>query len=283
MSIRLITPLLGVDASSPIPPAVLKGAGAKFICRYSSRYSGGDKILTGQEYRSYEAEGIGCLAVFEDGALNATMGYAQGAQDAEFAMKQMRAAGMPAGRPMPFAVDSQVDPATCDPYFEACASVWRKQLCGPYGDKAVVSYFADKGFASPWQTYAWSAGELDARARVHQFSNDHTIGGYSVDLDHAWYDDYGQWNYDPKPPDPYNLAVLLNERFTFGNATLNELNCGVIAAAFNKGKLPNGDWQHLKLLRDRLTTEARMPGKGGWAANNKGKRWQTLNNLMKLK
>ena len=64
----------------------------------------------------------------------------------------------------------------------------------------------DAGLATfGWQTYAWSAGQWDARAQIQQYRNDQFVDGVGVDFDRATADDFGQWSIqvgDFPGPDP---------------------------------------------------------------------------------
>jgi Domain of unknown function (DUF1906) len=279
-AVRLATPLLGADYTSEIPTGVLNTADIQFVYRYCSRYAW--KVLKPAERVRLKAAGIGVCVVFEDAADNALKGYEQGKLDAEYALNWAHGMGMPAGRPMAWAVDCDVNPAVCDAYSEGWAAVWTRGLCSPYGSAAVVGHFADRGFGCWFQTYAWSAGVLDGRARVHQWSNGRRVGGYDVDLDHAWYADYGQWDYRT-PPAP---AVRHYERYPeltrqigrlrlSERATVTEFDRLALNPKVNAARIMvlRG---HVRLLRDRVWTVAHRWRPADWG-DWRGWRWQQLN------
>jgi hypothetical protein len=148
-----------------------------------------------QEIKDLKAAGIGLAMVYENNPRDPLKGHERGREDAQFALAQARSLGMPAGRPIYFAVDFDVSPQPdqTDSYFDGVAEVLGHGGSGPYGGIAVVSRQLNRGFKWAWQTYAWSRNQLDGRAQIHQYSNGHSIGGTPVDYDHAYYEDYGQW------------------------------------------------------------------------------------------
>jgi hypothetical protein len=152
-------------------------------------------VPTQQEVNDLKAAGIGLAMVYENLTQDPLKGHERGREDAQFALAQARSLGMPAGRPIYFAVDFDVSPHPdeTDPYFDGVAEVLGHENCGPYGGIDVVSRQLNRGFKWAWQTYAWSRNRLDSRAQIHQYSNGHSIGATPVDYDHAYYEDFGQW------------------------------------------------------------------------------------------
>jgi hypothetical protein len=188
----------GVDYAWSHPsPASLKAAGKRFAARYSS--TDPDKDLTRPEADALAAQGIASVLVRESTAQRAGAGRAAGITDAQAALKTAAACGMPAGRPLYFAVDYDADPTKVVPYFQGVASVIGLARVGVYGGYDVVRYLLDHGLAQwAWQTRAWSAGRWDPRAHIRQGATQ-TIGGVSCDLNTATTTDYGQWT--PRTPD----------------------------------------------------------------------------------
>lgn len=293
MSDRLATPLFGLDYTNEIPVSVLKGVGAKFVYRYTSRSSW--KVLTKGERDRIHAAGIGLCIVFEDGADNALNGYAQGQQDAQWSRNWYQDYGFPVTRPVSWAVDDDVDPARCDQYADGFSSIWPRNLNGPYGSARVVGHFADRGHACQFQTYAWSGGAVDGRARVLQYSNEHFVdfsarfGGYNVDFDHAFYADYGQvWIAPPAPSDPYGLKKFPTKVvWRDGHVTNERLVVEkVLGALEHPGKFKNylkGDLRaQVKVHRDRCKAVATSYKPARWSDDRKlGERWQQLNGYLK--
>jgi Domain of unknown function (DUF1906) len=292
MAVRLQHPQLGLDSTSEVPTAAHRAIGSSFALRYLSRTS--YKVLTEREVQHYRASGIGFAVVFEDGPDNSLRGYDQGRADAEVALGQARALGMSSGRPIFFAVDFATagEPGRTDPYFDGVALVLGRQSSGPYGGYEVVRHQFDRGFAWGWQTYAWSGAEVDARAQLYQFSNDHYMDGVGVDLNHAFYADYGQWDAVPPPdPDPYHYQWFPEGPFAFANKTLHErwlvMNYDRYRVAPHVGanseilNLLRGD---LTLARKRVWFEANTDLNTGqrlaspsWTEDYRGWRWQQLN------
>ncbi|MGI8412676.1 MAG: glycoside hydrolase domain-containing protein [Solirubrobacteraceae bacterium] len=202
---RLAHPRFGLDyTDAGFTAAQHHSYGSSFALRYLSRYSW--KVLNPNEVRALHAGGIDLAVVFEDGADNALHGRAQGEADARYAREQARYCGMPRDRPIYFAVDFPTagNAAATDSYFDGIASVLSRELSGPYGGHEVVRRQLDRGHAYAWQTYAWSAGLLDARAQLYQYSNGHG----SVDYNHAYAEDFGQWAWRARlaDPDPHHYA-----------------------------------------------------------------------------
>lgn len=292
MSVRLQHPQFGLDSTSEVPIAAHRSAGSSFAMRYLSRYL--PKVLTEREVQAYRANGLGIGVVFEDGAQNALRGYGQGRSDAEFAANQARGLGMPAGRPIFFAVDFDTgsNPAATDPYFDGVASVLGKQASGPYGGYEVVRHQFDRGFHWGWQTYAWSGAALDARAQVFQFSNSHYVGGVGVDYNHAYYDDYGQWGAPaPIDTDPHHYMRFPEGPFAWQNKDLYER---WLVQEYDKVRVAphvGSNSEQLDLLREDITlarkriwSQACIDQHTGqklehptWNLYYRGWRWQQLN------
>ncbi|MEV4253116.1 DUF1906 domain-containing protein [Spirillospora sp. NPDC049652] len=200
--------IFGVDYAWGRPgPSALKRAGAKFVCRYLSHDTSG-KNLTRAEADQLSRAGIWLVVVWESTASRALAGRAAGIADATEAAKQARACGMPADRPIFFAVDfdaSSGQQAAINAYLDGAASVIGRARVGLYGGYGPVKRAFDaKKIRWGWQTYAWSGGRWDKRAQLQQYSNDHVVNGVGVDYDRATVNDYGQWRVgvSPTPPAP---------------------------------------------------------------------------------
>lgn len=197
-NLKLAQPLFGLDSTSMVSVAGHRAVGSKFACRYLSRSTW--KVLSAGEAAEYKLAGLGLVLVFEDSATNALRGYAVGRADAEFAETQARERGV-FGGPIFFAVDFDTAgrESAVLPYFEGVKSVLGVNA-GVYGGYPVCKYLLDHGIPWAWQTYAWSAGRLDPRAQVYQYSNGHTVAGVGTDYNKAFYANYGQVGYKPAPP-----------------------------------------------------------------------------------
>lgn len=193
----------GVDYAWGRPgPAALKAAGAHFACRYLSHDTTG-KNLTRAEADQLSKARIALVVVWESGAQRALSGHAAGAADARAALSQAQACGMPAGRPIYFAVDFDAtagQQATINAYLDGAASVLGRARVGLYAGYYVIKRAFDAHKITwGWQTYAWSGGHWDSRAQLQQYSNNHKIGGVGLDYDRAMTSDYGQWRVGVTP------------------------------------------------------------------------------------
>lgn len=213
--------LFGVDYAWGKPgPAALRAAGAKFVCRYLSNDTG--KNLSVSEAKSLSAAGIDIVVVWETTAQRALAGKAAGASDAKAAEAQAKACGMPAGRPIYFAVDwdaTEGQQSKINAYLDGAASVLGTARVGIYGGYYPVKRALDGGHATwAWQTLAWSGGQWDSRAHIQQYSNGHRIAGVGCDYNHAIKADYGQWRIGvtptpaptPKPAPEDDMGTFLN-------------------------------------------------------------------------
>lgn len=193
----------GVDFAwgRPGVPA-LEHAGVKFCCRYLSHDTTG-KNLTRSEADELSRAGLWIAVVWETTADRALGGHAAGVADAQAAGQQARDCGMPADRPVYFAVDWDAGPSdqpAIDAYLRGAASVLGTHRVGLYAGYGPIHRAFDNGTITwGWQTYAWSAGQWDHRAQLHQYSNDHIIGGVGLDYDVNMTGDYGQWQVGRSP------------------------------------------------------------------------------------
>lgn len=191
---ELRAPRFGVDYAFSRPSlAALRSDGVTFVCRYLSKDPG--KNLTPSEAHELSRAGIDIVVVWETTAGRALDGFAAGVLDAKTALLEAQHIGMPAGRPIYFAIDFEAGhPETVEPYFRGVASVLGRGGTGAYGGIVPIAYLFDRGVIGfGWQTYAGSQGLWDHRAQLQQFSNDHSVGGASVDYDRSTQVDFGQW------------------------------------------------------------------------------------------
>jgi hypothetical protein len=207
--------------------------GSSFACRYLSHDP--SKNITHAEAAVLMTGGIDVVSVWESTATRALGGQSAGQQDAHDALVQARAAGLPSGRPIFFAVDFDVQPAQLPviaQYFRGVhaeldnagpVNFPQPVPVGVYGGIRVVSSLLNaKAVSYAWQTYAWSHGQLDGRAGLYQFSNGHTVSGVGVDYNHALKADFGQWGF--RPPKPKPRPSLHYERYD--NRERPECNAG---------------------------------------------------------
>lgn len=159
--------------------------------------------------------GAATVAVWETSAARALDGFAAGQVDARRAAAQAAALGMPPSRPIFFAIDFDETPAQASAvasYFRGVASVLGVSRTGAYGGYWAVKRLFDAELVRyGWQTYAWSGGLWDTRAKLEQYLN-----GSAVDFDRAIAVDYGQWPYTPPKPKPHPavLPVCVHHRMS---------------------------------------------------------------------
>lgn len=197
-----MTTIPGVDYAWSHPGgAALQKAGKKFAARYLSHDPA--KNLTRAEADDLAAHGVSCVVVWESTASRALSGRSGGIADAHDAVAQATAAGMPAGRPVFFAVDFDAtasQQAAINAYLDGAASVLGAARVGVYGGYYPVKRALDAGYAAwAWQTAAWSGGHWDPRAVIRQGAQA-TINAVACDLNTATAADYGQWM--PGQPTP---------------------------------------------------------------------------------
>ena len=189
-----ITPTYGVDYSFARPsPASIVSGGFTFVCRYLSNDA--SKNLSASEAASLKAAGLDIVSNWEDGAMNALGGHAQGVADATTAASQASACGEPSTRPIYFSIDFEPvssQTAAIEAYFEGVASVIGLARTGAYGGYGIVNQlFSDGKITWAWQTYAWSNGQWSGKAQLRQIENG--IDDDEEDKDEAVATDFGQW------------------------------------------------------------------------------------------
>jgi len=140
---------------------------------------------------------------WESGPSDALKGRARGASDAQEALCQATAAGMPAGRPIYFSVDFDAQlsqQAVINDYFDGVASVLGRARTGAYGGFFPIQRLFDAGkITFGWQTFAWSGGRWEPRAQLRQVHNGVTIAGGACDYRPVAGDDFGQWGAATSP------------------------------------------------------------------------------------
>lgn len=205
----------------------LKAAKVTFAARYLSHTPG--KNLTPAEASALSAAGIWIVTIWETTADRALAGHAAGAQDAKDAAAQAAACGMPAGRPVYFAVDFDAtggDQAAINAYLDGAGTVLGKSAVGVYGEYSVVAHAMQGGHAAwGYQTYAWSSSNWYGPAQLQQYSNDHTIGGVGLDFDRSTKSDFGQWmvGVSPTPEVPdVNLSDAVPTQFKGADGKMHD-------------------------------------------------------------
>lgn len=261
--------VFGIDYAWGRPSvAAMKKAGVKFVARYLSHDITG-KDLTAAEARTLSDAGFWIVVVWETTASRALAGRAAGVADATAADKKAKACGMPAGRPIYFAVDFDATASQQDEihaYLDGAASVLGRDRIGMYGGYGPTKRAFDaKKITFGWQTYAWSHGSWDARAQLQQYSNGRTVGGVDCDYDRAMKTDYGQWRIGavPTPPQPDRPQ----EEDDMPNGQLNNG-----AQALTAISLPKGRYKQIGFIADN-GLQVLAPAKIRVAVHEGGTTW----------
>jgi hypothetical protein len=174
---------LGIDYAwgAPIAIPALKRAGITFVGRYLSNDP--SKNITRSEYEQLHANNIDVLLCWETTAERALAGEQAGRDDAIKAAAQRSACGIPTSQPIYFAIDFDATGPDVDAYFTGAASILGTAT-GAYGGYKPIKHLLDHHLIHhAWQTYAWSDGHWDPRARTRQYSNGHQLARIEVDYD----------------------------------------------------------------------------------------------------
>lgn len=187
----------GVDyAFTSVNPGALAEAGKTFACRYGGPGTA-DKHLTEPEALALNEAGLSLVALAEGLAHPASLTKDLGAAHAWSAATMFANLGMPADRPIYFAMDWDVQgqdwPGVVE-YFRGVARVIAKTRIGIYGGYNAV-HWANRDEIASWffQTFAWSHGQWRGLRGMEQYRNNVPIGGGVVDLCRAVTADFGQW------------------------------------------------------------------------------------------
>jgi len=187
----------GVDYSWGRPdPNELYRLGYRYVLRYLSWDTSGKNIGT-SEKNSLIAAGLSIICNWEWDTHDSMRGYDGGRSDAQEAIRQARALGMPENRPIYFSVDFDIQPnqlPTAKSYFDGLASVLPRNRLGIYGSYRAVEEAASAGWCEWfWQTYAWSYGSWYPGNHVKQVLNGVYIAGADCDKNESEVTDRGQW------------------------------------------------------------------------------------------
>lgn len=210
----------GIDYSfgSGLSTGQMKAAGVRFVCRYLS-WQPNAKNIDKAEFENLVKAGMYVVFVWEATGRDLTGGHHGGAHDAEEANRQVEALGAK-GCPIYFApCDFDAAPGdqpAINDYLDGAASVIGRSRTGFYGGYYPLKRAFDAGkMHYGWQTYAWSGGQWDHRAHLHQYQNGARLGPAEVDFDRSVAADCGWWPRPkspakpdkPKPPDDHKPVV----------------------------------------------------------------------------
>lgn len=146
--------------------------GARFAASYLS--TAASKDWTRAMIHAYHAAGLATVCVWETSATRALARYAAGRTDARAALIQEQALGVPAWKPIYFAVDfnENADQARAvASYYRGVNAVLGVKRTGAYGGYWTIRRLFKAGLIRfGWQTSVWSGGRWDRRAQLQQYA-----------------------------------------------------------------------------------------------------------------
>lgn len=148
----------------------LRAAGYVGAIRYLSHDRSG-KTLTRAELDEIHRAGLSVRLNWEQRGTEPAQGAPAGRADGAEAARQAAALGAPAGLPIYYSVDYDMQPGeydACEAYLRAAREASGRPV-GIYGSLALVDAMLDRGAASlGWQTVAWSYGRVSQKAHIYQ-------------------------------------------------------------------------------------------------------------------
>lgn len=223
---------VGYDSGVRIDARAAVAAGGSFVLRYLSR--GSWTQVTAEEIAEYLAVGLRVGLVFETTANRALAGYGAGKSDAQYVREQLHILGFPEDMEVFFAVDSDTDPVSVEPYFQGVRDAYAAG--GVYGSYRVVHKIETEFGIAGWQTAAWSNGARDGAALVFQSGEQKRIGDVTVDVDYA--DSFGRWAYggpDMTPEDLLDLPIPREGQKYDGSAQAGNTDLRAVIANMDAG------------------------------------------------
>lgn len=154
--------------------------------------------MTRAEVQALAAAGIPVVVVYQTTAGWMLDGLDRGGQAAQEALTVATDCGMPFGRPIYYALDTDPRALTATQWtqVERClvgaAAVTGRARVGIYGGLAAIERLVPTFATFGWQTYAWSGGVWSDKARLRQYKNNVQLCGGAVDLNRAL-GDVGEW------------------------------------------------------------------------------------------
>lgn len=206
--------MTAVDFAWSKPPAtVLKQYGVTVVICYVGP-PGWGKTITQAQFSAYVNAGIAVALVFESGADDAAGGYAAGAANARLALANIPHPVYGNSRPIYFAEDSNIVPATREAYWQGINSVIPSALVGDYGEGDLNQLLHDAGLSS-WHwlsgstSYPGSSGPRPITNIWQRVGN--PIPGYDTDPDDLLTEDVGQYPAPnaPAPSSSPNRSLIL--------------------------------------------------------------------------
>lgn len=263
----------GIDCASVLTEAniqALKSAGIGAIGRYLGyKYMGWGKCLSATEAERILNAGLGIFPIWEGNPTSVGyFTYAQGAEDAVNAVKEMRYLYAPQGTTIYFTVDYDAqakDMAAIEGYFEGVQhGLAGRYLMGAYGSYAVLDYLSKATYRPDryMQTYAWSGGKVFPGNHIYQHLCDTTLCGVQVDLDTVneisglWgakkmFENLVVWGGDDE-----GSAQLLADYLKAPTVRVDNVTDDLWACAKSKYKVGGGSFRDARLISggDRFST-----------------------------
>jgi hypothetical protein len=210
----------GLDyAWKPHPShSAMKAKNVSFVVRYLS--GGNSKDITKSEASSLSKAGFSICLVWETTASRASKGYAAGEYDAKKALAQAKSVGMPASRPIYFAVDYDANGSAVASYFRGAIAAIGKERVGVYAGYRVIDYLYRNKLAKYfWQTLAWSGGKWHSANHIEQYRVEVMVDGADCDYNRTKKADFGQWKVGSAPPvgfEPFTYWPASGKPFGLG-------------------------------------------------------------------
>ena len=164
---------LYIDYSRARPSVeLIKSLGCVGAVRYLSDRNLTDSSTNPKDITAAEAQklldaGLKLALVWETTATRAGAGFEAGVADAKAAEAQADALGYPADAVIFYAVDYDTTPTVVTPYFTGINSVAKRPV-GVYGGVKIIDGLVGTLANYGWQTIAWSAGNVSAKACLLQ-------------------------------------------------------------------------------------------------------------------
>src|SRR6266540_2852787 len=193
----------------------------RFVVRYVQNRPI-EKNMTAAETKSLAAAGFSIVTVCQQGTSPMMDGRNRGIELATGALKEATTCGMPAGRPIYFALD--IDPnaftttqwTACKEFLGGAATVIGLRNVGVYGARKAIDILCPGWAPWGWQTYAWSGNVWSVKAQLQQYKNNVTICNENIDHDRATVTDYGQWKPGQAVPDTIRQLNEQDKTFLLG-------------------------------------------------------------------
>lgn len=216
-----VGPILGtvIDYSAGVPSEqAIKKAGHLGSVRYVSKRRPGAEWMLGKPVTLTETQaqanaGLKVAFVYQFGR-DTTADWKQGAAGAAVHAPQAMAihaqAGGPKGRPIYVAIDDNPTREQYDslikPYLQAFNQALASQgySMGIYGNYSTIDWAIQDGLGSYFWQHDWgSNGKIHPRTTIHQKAkNQQDIDGITVDVNHVYAADWGQWTPGQAPDTP---------------------------------------------------------------------------------